>query len=310
MQELLSLVRPHLPGAGPLALRRIATGKHNQSWWVEGAAGRWVLRVAPPDSTGLLFYERLMMRQEPELHALIHARTSIPAAIVVAHDFTRGEIDRDWLLMTALPGGPLSEAHGLAPAAFARCLRQTGACLAQLHRIAAPQYGYLGAHRPMPPQPDWASAFTLMWNRLLDNVVACGAYSEDEAREFRELLDRHRRHFERPVPASLLHMDVWAQNLLVDGAGNLTGMVDFDRALWGDPEIEFAVLDYCGISEPPFWEGYGAARDTSPAARIRGLFYLLYEVQKYMPISVWRRRDEARAAAYKRQSMQLARALR
>ncbi|HIC89615.1 MAG TPA: hypothetical protein EYP04_09470 [Anaerolineae bacterium] len=65
----------------------------------------------------------------------------------------------------------------------------------------------------------------------------------------------HRERFQRPVPASLLHLDAWAQNILVDEAGNVTGLVDLDRALWGDPGIEFAVLDYCGISEPVFWRG-------------------------------------------------------
>lgn len=48
----------------------------------------------------------------------------------------------------------------------------------------------------------------------------------------------------------------------------------------GGPEIEFAVLDYRGISEPPFWRGYGLERDASPAAQTRRMFYLLYELQK------------------------------
>jgi len=90
-------------------------------------------------------------------------------------------------------------------------------------------------------------------------------------------------------------MDVWSQNILVDSAGNVTGLVDFDRALWGDPELEFAVLDYCSMSEPAFWQGYGSERQQSLSARIRQKFYLLYEMQKYMPIAVWRRRDEQRA---------------
>ena len=101
-------------------------------------------------------------------------------------------------------------------------------------------------------------------------------------------------------------MDIWSQNILVDSAGNVTGLVDFDRALWGDVEIEFAVLDYCGISEPVFWEGYGAERDTSPPALIRRQFYLLYEVQKYMPIAIWRGNDAARAMGYKEHSLVLA----
>jgi fructosamine-3-kinase len=188
-------------------------------------------------------------------------------------------------------------------------LEQVGAYLAQMHALVADRYGYLGAHQPMAPQATWVEAFTVMWSRLLDDVVDCGGYTLEEADAFRRLLDVYRPHFDRAVPASLLHMDVWSQNILVDDAGRVTGLVDLDRALWGDPEIEFAVLDYCGVSEPAFWQGYGRPRDTSFPAQIRARFYVLYEVQKYIPIRIWRRNDPAQALEYKRQSFALARPL-
>ena len=100
-------------------------------------------------------------------------------------------------------------------------------------------------------------------------------------------------------------MDIWHQNILVDNAGNVTGIVDWDRALWGDPEVEFAVLDYCGISEPAFWEGYDKSRDQSPEARVRQIFYLLYELQKYIVIRQGRHNDTARALQYKQQVFQI-----
>ncbi|MBN1978495.1 MAG: aminoglycoside phosphotransferase family protein [Anaerolineae bacterium] len=312
-ETLTELVLAHLD-ADPRSLRfaPVSTGKHNTSFWVDSDRGRFVLRIAPPDDAGFLFYERLMMHQEPDLHALIRARTRIPVAEVVGYDFGRTRIERDYLLMSALPGTPLSDVPGLTRAQFDRALEQVGQYLRQLHALTAGEhlesqgYGYLGAHRPMEPQPTWAAAFRVMWDKLLDDVVACGSYTTEEARVLRDLLELHIAHFERPVGARLLHMDVWSQNILVDGAGNVSGLVDFDRALWGDVEIEFAVLDYCGISEPPFWEGYGAERDTSPSAMIRRQFYLLYEVQKYMPIRVWRRNNPADAARYKQQSLALA----
>jgi fructosamine-3-kinase len=260
----------------------------------------------------LLFYERRMMRQEASLQALISARTHIPVAEVVVADFSRTRIDRDYVNMRALPGVLLSDARELTSAHLDSVLTQLGAHLRQLHRLTAPDclgveaYGYLGEHRPMRPQPTWFAAFRVMWHALLDDVVACGAYSTEEAQTLRDLLDRHREHFAHPVTPCLLHMDVWAQNILVDADGNVTSLVDFDRALWGDVEIEFAVLDYCGISEEAFWHGYGAARDTSPAAQICRLFYLLYEVQKYMPIRSWRGRDPAGAAHSKQHSVALA----
>jgi fructosamine-3-kinase len=317
INTLTALILAHVEtDPASVHLTPIATGKHNRSYWVACDAGRFVLRIAPPDDAGFLFYERLMMRQEPALHALIRAETAIPVAAVVAHDFSRTRIDLDYLLMTALPGTPLSDAYMLDRMQRQRALRQVGVHLRALHALIADEhlgqwaYGYLGAHHPMPPQPTWAAAFHVMWHALLDDVVACGMYTEAEAQVFRDLLDAYREVFAREVVPRLLHMDVWEQNILVDAEGNVTGLVDFDRALWGDVEIEFAVLDYCGISEPAFWEGYGLPRDTSPAAQIRRQFYLLYEVQKYMPIRVWRRNNPADALRYKAYSFSLAEALR
>ncbi len=301
--------------SGALRFSPVRTGKHNASFWIDSDRGRFVLRIAPPDDAGFLFYERRMMRQEPELHDRLRAETDLPIAEIVGYDFSRTRIPRDYLLMRALPGAPLSEARGLTRAQRDRVLHQVGEQLREIHAITAdngdgqPRYGYLGAHQPMAPQATWAAAFRVMWHKLLDDVVACGAYTEAEAEVFRALLDAHQAHFARQVTPRLLHMDVWAQNILIDEAGNVTGLVDFDRALWGDVEIEFAVLDYCGISEPAFWEGYGVRRDTSPPAQMRRRFYLLYEIQKYMPIRIWRSRDPQDAERYKAYSFSLAQEL-
>ena len=134
-----------------------------------------------------------------------------------------------------------------------------------------------------------------------------GYYSDEECSQLRDLLDKHLPLFDRKVSASLLHMDVWGQNILIDNSGDLTGLVDWDRALWGDPEIEFAVLDYCGVSHPAFWEGYGQERDYSKAAQVRNLFYLLYELQKYIVIRHGRNHDPASARQYKHQVIQIVR---
>ncbi len=306
---LAQLVSAHLAVDGDrLAFEPIRTGKHNSSYYVHGLEEDLVLRISPPDDAGFLFYERRMMAQEPALHGLIRKETAVPVANILAYDDSRRLVDRDYLLMERLPGRPLSEA-ALTRRQQEGVLEQVGAYLAQLHALVADRYGYLGAHRPMVPQASWVEAFDVMWNSLLDDVVACGGYTPQEADAFRRLFSVYRPHFDRPVDASLLHMDVWSQNILVNQAGQVTGLVDLDRALWGDPEIEFAVLDYCGISEPAFWRGYGRQRDTSFSAQIRARFYLLYEVQKYIVIRIWRRDDPARALEYKRQSFGLARPL-
>jgi aminoglycoside phosphotransferase (APT) family kinase protein len=301
---LRALLEAH--GLAAERFERIATGKFNDSYFVSLAdGGQVVLRIAPPDDAGFLFYERGMMAQEPGLHRLIRERTSLPVAEILAHDTSRDIIDRDFLVMQRLPGRALSEVS-LPGLAVDRAMEHTGRLLREVHDTCRDgRYGYLGEHRPMEPAESWAEALRTMWGLLIDDIRACGAYDADEAKAVTEALSPHLRLFDREVPSCLLHMDIWAQNILVDESGNVTGLVDWDRALWGDVEIEFAVLDYCGISTAAFWRGYGRERDTSPEARVRWAFYYLYELQKYIVIRIVRSKRPRDAARYKDHALRM-----
>lgn len=292
-------------GVSDAVFEPIPTGKFNESYFVRADGADYVLRIAPPADAGFVFYERNMMLQEPAIHRLLLERTDIPAARIFGCDDSHSVIDRTCLLMERLPGTALSHAPGVDPA---HAYRQVGRMLAEAHSLTADAYGYLGAHRPMEPQPTWWRAFEDMWRRMLEDVARAGYYDDAQRQRLDDLLQSYRQCFDREVHASLLHMDVWSQNILVDSSGTVTGLVDWDRALWGDPEIEFAVLDYCGVSVPAFWEGYGRSRDTSEAARIRQVFYLLYEVQKYIVIRHWRSRDPHAASRYRDRVLAIAEA--
>ena len=245
-----------------------------------------------------------MMKQEPGIHRLLLEKTTVPVAPIIAFNDKRDVINHDLIIMERLPGVPLSDALDLNRD---RILAQVGESLAQVHALTTEPYGYVGEHHPMTGQDTWNEAFWMMWNLLIDDVVSVDGYTDEEATMLRQLLDDHEELFDRSVPSSLLHMDVWVQNILVDQKKGLTGLVDWDRALWGDPEIEFAVLDYCGISEPAFWEGYGSHRDTSPEAGVRNVFYLLYELQKYIIIRSARHGDHQAAERYKQQVFNMVR---
>ena len=294
-------------GADGLRLRRCATGKYNTTWFVEGADRPLVLRVAPPDIREQnLFYEHRMMRQEPGIHRAILEGGGAPVPEILAADFSRGLLDRDFLLMERMPGTPLSEATGIGRRELDRLLGELGQALRRVHGFHARRYGYLGEHEPAPAADNWTGAFTVIWDYLLTDISGCGGYSLAEADALRRLLDSHLDKFTRSEPSSLLHMDVWAQNIMTGPGGELLGLLDWDRALWGDVEIEFAVLDYCGISEPSFWEGYGGVRENDSNAQVRQAFYLLYELQKYIFIRRVRGGNPELAASYRRQSLQLA----
>lgn len=266
-----------------------------------------IIRIAPPDTQGLLFYEKDMMVQEPRIHEILLVKTNLPVPIIYLHDRSKKFIPREYLMMEKLPGIAMSQARWLNNTTRDKILNELGGYLKQVHKITDTQYGYVGKHHPMIPQDSWWKAFKIIWNKLIDDVRDTGVYTEKETIKFKKLLLQNKSAFlEREnIPSSLLHMDLWAQNILINSESIITGIVDWDRALWGDPEIEFSVLTYCGISQSSFWKGYGMQREETINSRIRDLFYLLYEHQKYIPINIWRRHNPLLAKKYKKDCIKL-----
>lgn len=268
----------------------------------------YVLRIAPPDSLLQLFYEYRMMRQEPEIHHRVTAETDVPVPRILAHDFTRQHIDRDFLVMELMPGRPLTE---IGPQASARAMEELGGYVAQLHSLQEPQnrFGYVGVHNCMPPQPDWRSAFFEMYRRLLDDIVETAIYDRETADWALSLPHSHAPVFDHAEVSHLCHGDLWVENILATADGEVTALLDFDRACWGDLEWDLAIADYCGMTREKFWQGYGR-KDfrAGRAAKVRRLFYLLYEHQKYIVISMSSRRNDPQGARrYAEQSLQIMR---
>jgi aminoglycoside phosphotransferase (APT) family kinase protein len=276
-----------------LRARQTGKGVSSEVFHVENGESEYILRVGPPDDLLTIFYEYRMMRQEPHVHQRILAETQVPVPAILAHDFSRQRIDRDFLIMPLVEGETLGDAS-LSPARRQQALREWGRHIRQIHGIIDTQgrYGYFGGHKCMEPQPTWREAFALMYRKLLGDAVSCGVYEEDTADSSMELLEENLSVFGNCDAPSLLHGDIWVSNLMVAPDGAVTAVIDFNRACWGDVEWDLAIAEYCGIAQQPFWEGYGRFIDThSGDAAIRRFFYLLYEHQKYIVISMSARRD-------------------
>ena len=175
-------------------------GRFSETFAIDnGNNERYVLRVAPSDSLLQLFYKRRMMRREPAIHQRLRSETNVPVPEITAYDFSRRQIDRDYLIMPRLDGEPLS-ADGLDSAGQRRALREWGDYVAQIHDLA-------------------------------------------------------------------------------------------------DPHDRYGYAEYCGVTQPAFWEGYGRKVDNRhEAAAVRRFFYLLYEHQKYIVISMSALRKDPRGA--------------
>ncbi|MFI6074461.1 phosphotransferase [Actinoplanes sp. NPDC051343] len=263
-------------GSPVLEAAELSGGGFAAVWRATLTDGRHVVvKVGPPPTARLLAYEVGLIRREAEYFALVADRAPVPS-VVAASD--------DWIVTSWLPGRPLTEAD--SPAARA----QLGAVVAAVHEITGPHFGYVSDPAPPPgpfthpaPRPagdrasgaDWPTAFAAMVAALRADAAAWGV----PLPPLDGVVERHADVLASVTRPALLHFDLWDGNVLAGPSGELTGLVDGERYLYGDPLLDlvspalFRRIE--DMPDHPFLRGYGRT-EFDRSARIRLALYRLH----------------------------------
>lgn len=226
-------------------------GTYNSVFRVSAREGEFVLKVSPGDQPGLT-YERHLIRTEALFCTLASKVAPVPE-VVYADDTA--------LLATCLPGEPVLGRSGVDRPLLRR---QLGEATRAVHEVTGPGFGYpqLGLH------DTWTWAFFGMFDAVLADARRYGVPLPTAD------LARHAKAFDEVDRPALVHFDLWDGNVLADAG--LTGLVDGERAFWGDPVAEFVSLALFGSIEDDadFLSGHGF--EFTDAARVRLAAYQAY----------------------------------
>jgi fructosamine-3-kinase len=206
-----------LPGGGFAAVWRVAL-----------ADGRLVvLKVGPSPEARLLRYEAGLIAAEAHYFRLVAARApQVPMPRVLHHE-------DDWLFTGYLSGAPLAGEETAVR-------RQLGAAVAHLHAVTGDRFGYSGerAHAST-----WRVAFAAIIDDLLADAADWQVSLPVPPEVVRSTVAAHAGRLAAVTRPALLHFDLWDGNVLVGtdpaGAPALSGLVDGERYLYGDPLIDF-----------------------------------------------------------------------
>lgn len=262
-------------GCGLAGFAELTEGYFNAAYLLELDDGRrCVLKAAPPDDVPVLRYEREIMAAEAAALALAAARTAMPVPAVYAFDRTRRHLPSPYLLMAALPGEPLHRARAaMAPETQAAVDRALGVYLAELNAIVGPGFGYLAA--PAPAGAPWSAVFLGMLRDVLADGEDAAVPLPVAPAELMARAEAWAGALDEVREPRLVHWDLWDGNVFVDPAGGrVTGIIDFERALWGDPLLEVQFRAFA--QGDAFSEGYGASPLDAPGARERRILYNIY----------------------------------
>ena len=252
-----ALRRAGVPDPGGARVEEMGGGTFNTAYRVVAGHRRLVLKIAPRPGAAGLSYERDLLATEAAFHRA--AAGALPVPEVVHADFDRDLLPSDWLVLTELPGvNWFTERERFDGGHRATLRRGLGAAVAGLHRVVGEGFGY--------PQlglvADWPTAFTGMLDAVLADAARHGVELPVPAQRLRGRLAAHRDALAEVTEPVLVHFDLWAGNVLVDATRpRVTGVVDGERAFWGDPLADLPSLGLFGRAEddPDLVAGYRAA---------------------------------------------------
>jgi aminoglycoside phosphotransferase (APT) family kinase protein len=235
-----------------------------------------VLKVYPDD----LHWK---MQKEVTVLGLIGDRLSVSVPRILLADDSKKLLDLNFTVMTKLDGSVLGQLEtALPPAQRLFAYAQIGRLLREFHRIPMQAFGYIGANGIVGARSTNRAYLTYQFQRKLKEFSERGGDASLGERVARyaaareDLLDVCTR-------AVLCHNDLHAGNLLAtdsNGSVVLTGVLDFEGALAGDPlmDVAKALLYLDAETRGAVLRGYGAM-DRDHSAEMLALYHLLFVLE-------------------------------
>lgn len=236
-----------------------------------------ILKVAPAKGTKVMRYEKNIMRAEVETLRLAAQTDNLPVPKVFAYDDSCTIIGSEYFLMEQLQGVPLNKIkNSLSDLEKEAIERKLGSYSRSINEIKGEHYGYYA--NPASWRITWAEAFEQMIMDVLADGRDAGAKLPVSYSEIEEQIIQNLDCLSTVETPRLVHWDLWDGNVFIE-EGRISGIIDFERALWGDPLMEF-YFSHLGKSNA-FEDGYGLKIITPNQLKRRALYDL------YLDLILW-----------------------
>ncbi|MBD3918475.1 aminoglycoside phosphotransferase family protein [Paenibacillus sp. PR3] len=264
-------------GSGTKVLQAVelSDGWFNTAYSIDLNDGRGVvLKVSPSDEVRTLRYEVNMMEAEiAAMRTILAAGVDVPIPAVYGYDDSRELVPGRYFFQERLLGKPYNTLRDqLSEEEQIVIERELGTYNARINTITGESFGYFGL--PQSHRSNWREAFTAMIDGLLQDGIDAGITLPLSYEEIASIAQSHAICLDKVTAPKLVLWDLWEGNVFVN-EGRITGLIDHERALWGDPLMEHFFSFFS--NRTPFLDGYGVeSPSASSNTRERRLLYDLY----------------------------------
>lgn len=241
---------------GEDAITELKDGWFNAAYSVQLANGRSViLKIAPPKTAEVMAYEKNLMATEVAAMRLVQQNPAIPVPEIYFFDNAHDLCDADYFFMEKINGDNLEHVKASLPEAAQAAIDQhIGAIIREINTFPGTYFGYDG--NPDLRAATWKEAFITIVEAVLADAARKNVQFDFGYEELRAAVHKHAPALAEITAPCLVHWDAWNPNFFVKD-GRITGIIDFERALWAEPlmEAQFRPLNGPGITNS--MRGYG-----------------------------------------------------
>ena len=236
----------------PKEIAELTEGFFNVAYRIDLGDRKVILKVAPSPEVEVLTSEKNIMWAEVDSMRRTKKRTNVPVPEIYFYDDSKELINRPYFFMEALSGRNFfTIMETMSEEEKANVFRQAGQYTRELNRITGEKFGYYG--QPDCQGNNWYEVFKSLILDVFSDLERKSIAVPVAKEKLLAMLGADKSCFDEVTIPKYVHWDIWAGNIFVED-GKVTGIIDFERAMWADElmEVGFRTYDYSAA----FFEGY------------------------------------------------------
>lgn len=230
-----------------------------------------ILKIAPPSSTKVMRYEKNIMKAEVEVMRLVRKNTKVPVPEILFYDDTHSICDSDYFFMAKLDGSSYSSIKDSLTEDEKKAIEfKLGQYNKKINEIINDRFGYFAQEDKQ--NVSWSETFYNFVSDLINDAIDIGTELPMDSDAILSLVKSNLYVCDDVLQPKLVHWDLWDGNVFVN-KGEIVGIIDFERAIWGDPLMEYYFSNLASSAE--FNSGYNLI-ELDDNAKKRRILYNIY----------------------------------
>ena len=258
---------------GEDAILEMKDGWFNVSYRIRLTDGREVvLKIAPPKGAEVMQYEKNIMATEVATMRLAQQNPAIPVPEIYFFDTAHDLCDADYFFMEMMHGDSLEHVStSLPPETLTAVNHHIGQIIREINQFPGTYFGYDG--NPDLRGDTWKETFITIVEAVLADAARKNVQFDFGYDELRAVVHKHASALDEITKPCLVHWDAWNPNFFVEN-GRISGIIDFERALWAEPLMEAHFRPLLGDSATSQMHGYGKTSFTFAEEQRKNLYSL------------------------------------